>query len=81
MTYSIDVINLCFHHLHSNKTKKTVAKILEISINTNNYWISKYYSNYINKEPITNQTIFDCLDFYKYLLGVEKVKNIYLKTY
>ncbi len=34
MTYSIDVINLCFHHLHSNKTKKTVAKILEISINT-----------------------------------------------
>ena len=59
MTYSIDVINLCFHHLHSNKTKKTVAKILEISINTINYWVSKYYSNYINKEPITNQTIIE----------------------
>jgi hypothetical protein len=56
MTYSIDVINLCFHHLHSNKTKKTVAKILEISINTINYWVCKYYSNYINKELITNET-------------------------
>jgi hypothetical protein len=74
MTYSIDVINLCFHHLHSNKTKKTVAKILEISINTINYWVCKYYSNYINKELITNETIIE----YKKIIYINRQNAIYI---
>ena len=39
MTYSIDIINLCFFHLHNNKSKKYISNTLNISINTINTWI------------------------------------------
>jgi transposase len=57
MTYSIDIINLCFEHLYQNTQKKIIAEKLMISINTIHYWINKYYNNYINKIKITNNTI------------------------
>ena len=57
MTYSIDIINLCFNYLHENKKKKFIANLLKISINTINYWINKYNNNYTNKTIITNTTI------------------------
>ena len=57
MTYSIDIINLCFNYLHENKKKKFIASILKISINTINYWIIKYFNNYTNMNIITVDTI------------------------
>jgi transposase len=57
MTYSIDTINLCFHYLRNNKTKKYTGETLEITLNTINRWIAKYKYNYDNKILITNETI------------------------
>ena len=55
MTYSIDIINLCFlflkeQHglqskpvkLHNNIKKKVISNTLEISISTINQWVYKY---------------------------------------
>ena len=57
MTYSIDIINLCFEHLYQNTPKKIIAEKLMISINTIHYWINKYFNNYINKIKVTINTI------------------------
>jgi hypothetical protein len=57
MTYSVDIINLCFYHLHNNKTKKYISEILIVSVNTINYWIAKYKYNYDNKILVTVETI------------------------
>lgn len=57
MTYSLDIINLCFFNIRDGKSKKYVSNILNISINTNNSWIVKYNHNFINKIRFTEETI------------------------
>ena len=57
MTYSVDIINLCFFNIHEGKTKKYISNILNISINTINSWIVKYNDNFINKIRVTEETI------------------------
>lgn len=60
MTYSSDIINLCFSYLHGKEfTKQEISQILKISVYTINSWIKKYNKNYINLEPITEKTIDD----------------------
>ena len=59
MTYSIDIINLCFNYLHENKKKKFISNVLKIYVNTINHWINKYNNNYINMTIITPTTIND----------------------
>lgn len=57
MTYSIDIINLCFLKLHNKIKKKTISNTLDISINTINQWIYKYNYYYLNKIIITEEII------------------------
>ena len=57
MTYHLDIINLCFKYLHQNKQKKIIANMLNITVNTINNWINKYFDNYNNKTIITENTI------------------------
>ena len=67
MTYSIDIINLCFGYLiHEKKSKKDTSNILKISISIINIWIRKFNKNYIDGKPITENTIKEY-----------KVKNIH----
>ena len=67
MTYSIDIINLCFVYLvHDKMNKKEVSNILKISLSIINIWIRKFNKNYIDREPITEKTIKEY-----------KVKNIH----
>ena len=67
MTYSIDIINLCFVYLvHEKINKKEVSNILKISLSIINIWIRKFNKNYVDGEPITEKTIKEY-----------KVKNIH----
>ena len=56
MTYSIDIINLCFVYLvHEKMNKKEVSNILKISLSIINIWIRKFNKNYVDREPITEK--------------------------
>ena len=67
MTYSIDIINLCFIYLvHEKMNKKEVSNILKISISIINIWIKKFNKNYTECKPVTEETIKEY-----------KVKNIH----
>jgi uncharacterized protein YjcR len=76
MTYSIDIINLCFLKLHNKIKKKTISNTLDISINTINQWIYKYNYYYLNKIIITNEIINNYKDKNKHKSINTYVNNI-----
>ena len=54
MTYQTDIINLVIKHVSDNKTYKEISLILNISRQSINRWRKKYFSNFENKTPVTN---------------------------
>jgi hypothetical protein len=54
MTYQTDIINLVIDHVSNNKTYKEISLILNISRQCINRWRKKYFSNFENKTPVTN---------------------------